>query len=165
MTVFVGIDPGAKGGAFLIDEKDQILGVHTVDGNAASVEAHRLEDLSDRLTALAEEGTDVYIILEEVGAAPKQNSGSTARLCKSMGLYWGMLVTLGAFSPPGYLYAELCRPSRWRRGLGITSAYTKKDIHTLVRKVYGKEQSYLIKRDIADAAAMALYAKKLFLED
>lgn len=158
MTVYVGIDPGASGGAVLINEQFDVLSVYSNDGNSLAYEALLIEKLGDRLTGISLSSREFYVVLEDVGAAPKQGSKSTARLCKSMGLYWGMLIQSGCFKSPKS--AQVVRPSRWRRGLGMTSAYDKKDVHSLVKEIF-KDDAVLISKDMADAAAIAVYCRKL----
>jgi len=141
--VYLGIDPGQKGGYAMIDgdnictypwdDKEFIEFVKKID-NAHCV-----------------------CCLEKVGAMPKQGITSTFNFGKSAGFIEGVLQTCG-------ISYQLVPPQKWKKEFSISS--DKNQSITVCKRLFPNidlKRTERCKTDsdgMAEAALMALYAKR-----
>lgn len=100
--VYIGIDPGAKGG------------ISVVSGKSATTEPYTDAELKRICRELMQCGYDVVCCLEKVSAMPKQGVTSMFNFGKAYGYIKGVLE---AFGIP---YQEIS-PQRWKKEFGLNS--------------------------------------------
>ena len=103
-TVFIGIDPGKKGGIACIDTAQNISFTVPYSDKA----------LIDLCSGAFNNGSDAVCCLEKVGAMPGQGVVSMFSFGQSVGYIKGVLE---AFRIP---YQEIT-PQKWKREFGLTS--------------------------------------------
>lgn len=99
---FLGVDPGAKGGAAILDEKGNLLAVSRFDGGCPG------EVVAQSAEAATKLGGQLYICLEKVGAAPGQGVTSMFTFGVGVGLIKGWLAA------KGFQFVE-ASPHSWQR--------------------------------------------------
>lgn len=120
--VFIGIDPGLKGGwAVISDPGDGILGNGKPANEACGFVATdgRVDGayFAGMLTATASPIQDCLVILEKVHSLPKQGVASTFKFGVNYGIVLGVVASLG-------YRMELVTPQAWKK---VILAGTQKD--------------------------------------
>lgn len=105
-TLFIGIDPGKKGGIAYIDTKDNIAGTMPYSDSALINLCSEIHFNGDFKNAMC--------CLEKVGAMPGQGVVSMFSFGQSVGYIKGVLES---FMIP---YQEIT-PQKWKREFGLTS--------------------------------------------
>lgn len=103
-TVFIGIDPGKKGGIAVID----------IDNDISFTAPYSNEYLISLLMSISQNNREAVCCLEKVGAMPGQGVVSMFSFGQSVGYIKGVLE---AFKIP---YQEIT-PQKWKREFGLTS--------------------------------------------
>ena len=141
--IYIGIDPGKKGGVAIISDK--------------KTEAYAYSDevLIELMKSIKDK--EVVVCLEYVHSMPKQGVVSTFSFGKSAGFIEGVLQ---AFSIP----YQLIRPQRWKAEFSLTGS--KQKSVDVCRKLFPKvnllatERSRVPHDGMAEALLMAEYAKR-----
>jgi crossover junction endodeoxyribonuclease RuvC len=87
MMLTVGIDPGLKGGVAALDSSGMVVGCWPMPVAGGEVHAAGLADLLRSLRCMDQHQDVARVVLEKVGAMPKQGVASTFRF----GTGWGMV--------------------------------------------------------------------------
>lgn len=155
--VILGIDPGLKGGFGILNFEDQCYNSYKMP--VVSNGTKKILDERNIITILVDNKPDI-VIIEKVGAMPKQ--GVTSMF--NFGCSWGMLrgMCAGLFIP-----YELVTPQAWKK---VVLQGTKKD--------KGSAISYVLRRypDLnvdggklddgqADAICLAEYGRREFFKN
>lgn len=143
---FLGIDPGAHGGLALISEE----GVAAIPFEA---------DSYLRILKAAAAESEVFCVLEHVGAMPGQGVSSTFAFGASFGWLQGVLEALG-------IPYELVRPQKWKKAFGCTS--DKNTSVAAARRLFPGADLLPTPRSrkphdgMAEALLMAEYARRIW---
>lgn len=118
-SVFVGIDPGTRGGLVAINALGEVLSaiVMPMDGKAVSLVKVR-EWLVEVSLAVGRPSGRLLVALEKPSVRPGQNPSGTL----TMGMNWGRLQAALELSDAEYVVVT---PQTWRRGLGIPQGSTR----------------------------------------
>ena len=149
--VYIGIDPGKKGGVAVIEDlTDERI-----------VEVHPYSD--DKLKAVCKEissrGTDnVFCVVEKVGAMPGQGVTSTFNFGKSFGYILGVLEANG-------IPYQLISPQRWKKHFSLTNDKNK-SIQTAKRlfpsvSLLPTDRCRVESDGMAEALLMAEFARRM----
>lgn len=103
-TLFIGIDPGKKGGIAIID----------TEINVAYTDPYSDKALIDLCSSASNHGQNVVCCLEKVGAMPGQGVVSMFSFGQSVGYIKGVLES---FRIP---YQEIS-PQKWKKEFGLSS--------------------------------------------
>jgi len=114
MTVYLGLDPGLHGGIASVSNESGWRGVARIMPVVGGVIDVR--DVSDGLVKIHSE-FGLHVVIEQVGAMPKQGLSSTFKFGMGYGQLIGMCQALG-------LPYSLVRPQAWK---GKVLAGTQKD--------------------------------------
>jgi crossover junction endodeoxyribonuclease RuvC len=138
---FLGIDPGASGGAALIDEDYKVISVMKFAATERDISDWFLEQVPH---------PDVVAAIERVGAMPKQGVASSFKFGQSYGFLRAMLIAFG-------IRFEAVTPGKWQRELGCLSRGQKN-----VTKAKAQETFPGVKctHAISDALLLAMYARR-----
>lgn len=148
-TIYIGIDPGAKGAISFLDYKNETI-------NFLDFDKVGIRGYAANLSHLNNEGYTLHIYLEQVHAMPNQGVSSMFSFGQRYGELQGMLQTLN-------LDYNFVRPHEWQRIIGVESKSGKQGIYNVVS--HYAEPSTLkgpkggIKDGRCDALGIALYAK------
>ena len=141
--VYLGIDPGQKGGYAMIDG-DNVY-VYPWDDKEFIEFAKKIDN------------TQCVCCLEKVGAMPKQGVTSTFNFGKSAGFIEGVLQTCG-------IPYQLVPPQKWKKEFSISS--DKNQSIAVCKRLFPDlslrrtERCTTDSDGLAEAALMALYAKR-----
>lgn len=140
---WLGIDPGSRGAAALVDPAGMPV--------AAIGWARRTEsEIAAALTALrarAGPAALVRAVLERVTANPRMARGAAFSFGRSYGLVLGLVVAAG-------VPVDLVSPARWQRTLGCLTGGNKQ---VTLARARGLFPGVTITRDTADAWLIAYY--------
>lgn len=148
--VFVGIDPGAKGGWSIIHE-------------AGSVESHIWDDIKF-IESMRDLSLTNYkncrCALEKVGAMPKQGLSSTFKFGESYGEIQGILKALG-------IPFQTVSPQIWKKSFSLINQDKSKSIETAQKLFPGvdlipTERSRKASDGMAESLLLAEYARRHF---
>lgn len=143
--IVAGIDVGAKGALAILDK--QII-----------CKEYNEISLSGYIKLLKKHRPDL-VVVEKVGAMPKQGVVSMFNFGVRLGEIEGMLQTLEI----PYL---LISPKVWQKALNITPKSDKKAIASVVSKLYPNVDLYTprgrLKDGVSDALALATYGKVIY---
>lgn len=145
--IFLGIDPGQKGGIALISESG--VEVFPYSDDTLKSMCRRLHETTDSVEMLC--------FIEKVGAMPKQGLASTFNFGKSFGYILGVVE---ANSIP----YQLVSPQKWKNHFGITgdksnSVLTAKRLFPNVN-LFSTPKCKKESDGMAEALLIALYAKR-----
>lgn len=143
--IYIGIDPGKKGGIAVIDEENVAATFPYSDDKLKEV----CEDMHER---------KVFCIVEKVGAMPKQGVTSTFNFGQSFGYILGVLEA-------NYVPYQLITPQKWKKYFSLTND-KERSILTAKRLFPGVPllPTERCKKDsdgMAEALLMALYGKRI----
>lgn len=149
--IWVGIDPGAKGGYAIIAESE--IG--------KSVFAYPWDDafFTFEMSALMQRKAEgIFAVVEKVGAMPHQGVRSMFNFGKSAGYIEGVLSALG-------IPYQLIPPATWKKEFSLIGKDKKASIevcHRLYPNVglFPTEKSRVCSDGIADALCMAEYGRR-----
>lgn len=134
MDVVVGIDPGSKSAAFAILTRGGRF-VHADDaGDLTTPDNVRV--FADHLDSYLSGCGEAHVVMEQVGAMPKQGVVSSFSFGQGYGALQGIV---GAFG----LSVTLVRPQVWKKALGLDSSADKSLV--LARQLY-PDAAHLLKR-------------------
>jgi crossover junction endodeoxyribonuclease RuvC len=139
MTYFLGVDPGASGGAALITESYEVITVVKFS------ETER--DISEWFRTLFT-GTGIHAVIERVHSMPKQGVASSFKFGQSYGFLRGMLI---AHAVP----FEAVTPGKWQKALGCLSRGDKNVTKAKAQEIF---PGVKVTHAIADALLLAAYA-------
>lgn len=108
MKLAVGIDPGLHGGVAALDAAGAVVGAWPMPIAGGEVHAAGLADLFRSLRCLDAQQDIGRIILEKVGAMPKQGVTSMFRFGTGWGMIRGVCAALG-------IPVELVPPTVWKQ--------------------------------------------------
>ena len=111
--IYVGIDPGQKGGYAIIAKSE----------TGRSVFAYPWSDVFFTFEMAALKGQDVIVAVEKVGARPGQGTVSMFNFGKSAGYIEGVLSALG-------IPYQLIPPQTWKREFSLIGKDKKTSIET-----------------------------------
>lgn len=147
--IYLGIDPGAKGGISAINENGQVVFCEIMSRESLIEICKQVLELSDN---------KVIACVEQVHAMPGQGVTSMFNFGKSAGFIEGVLETLGI----GY---QLVPPQKWKKEFSLSK--TDKTASINVCKSLYPEQSLLpterckkASDGMAESLLMATYAKR-----
>ena len=120
---YVGIDPGKDGGVAWVHDGN---GEETGDYGAFRMPATRI-DIARRVLPIIQAFKDTKVLIEKVGAMPKQGVSSTFKFGYNAGFLTGILVC-------GDVPWEEVAPRTWQRAFGLimpagTTPTVKKNRH------------------------------------
>lgn len=126
--LYLGIDPGANGGAALITDAQQVVSVLKFKGATE-------RDIAEwfRWEAAVSSSTTPRAVIERVHSMPKQGVSSTFKFGTSYGFLRGMLV---AFMLP----FEAVAPGVWQRKLGCLSGGDKNKTKAKAQELFPHER-------------------------
>lgn len=148
--VFIGIDPGKKGGIAKIFEDG--------DNRNVTVEPFSEEALISLASGLESCPTPVYCVLEKVNAMPGQGVVSMFNFGKNFGFIQGVLQSRG-------IAYELVPPQKWKKMFSVTS--DKNTSISVAKKLFPKVNLFATPRckkehdGMAEALLMAEYARRV----
>ena len=141
----LGIDPGASGGAVLL-EGNAVIGIHKFVGE---------DEYMDVIKWCAEQGTDAAFI-EQVHAAPGQGVSSMFKFGDNFGFERGIVRMAG-------IPLHRVTPQKWQRGLNLPKAASKtahkNNLKNRASELYPNEKWILA---TADAVLIARYGLNSF---
>lgn len=109
--IIVGIDPGFTGAIAVLDIGTNGLVIH--DCPTFAIKGKTLINIEHLATIFADLAKrDPLVILEWVGAMPRQGLGSTWKFAEGFGIYRGLCA---AFR----LRTEMVKPTKWKRALNL----------------------------------------------
>lgn len=150
--IYVGVDPGARGGLAAIDENNKILfAVPMSRENLVNYIKNLHNDITERNDA-------VIACVEKVGAMPGQGVTSMFSFGKSAGFIEGVLES---FQIP----YQLVPPQTWKKSFSLLHKDKKESIETCKKLFPGvnllpTERSRKESDGIAESLIMSLYAKR-----
>lgn len=144
MRHYLGIDPGASGGAALLTPALQVVDVIKFkDGTE--------DDIGNWFWQRAtQDSSDVFAVLEKVNAMPKQGVSSSFKFGMSYGFLRGVLATLD-------IQREFVRPAQWQRALGCLSKGDKNVTKARAQELF---PGVKVTHAIADALLLGVFAQK-----
>lgn len=134
--ILCGIDPGANGSIAIFD------------GNEIYFRDYKTKGLISYIELLTDFSPDLCIV-EKVHSMPGQGVSSTFSFGQRLGEIEGMLMS---FSVP----YRLVLPRVWQKNLGLNPKATKKDIASVLLKLYPHAQLYGAKGGLLDGRSDAL---------
>ena len=147
--VYIGIDPGKKGGYAIIDD------VHH------TVEAYPWDDMEfvRKMVEYSECGMSVMVCVEKVNSMPGQGLVSTFSFGKAAGFIEGVLTACG-------LSYQLVSPRVWKKSYGLDSS-KQKSIDVCQRlfpdvNLLATERSRVPSDGKAESLLLAMFAKRHF---
>jgi hypothetical protein len=143
----LGIDPGFWGAvAFYFPARPNMIGVEDVPVAGGEIDA---ATLARRIAQMA----PTFVVIEHVGAMPKQGVSSTFRFGVAFGIVRGVVSALGI---PTHLVA----PTRWKRYFRLTA--DKDTARALALRLWPASEHFSRKRDHnrAEAALLARFGAK-----
>ena len=146
--IYVGIDPGQKGGYAIIRKDD----------TGRTISAFPWTDVFFTFEMAALKGQDVIAVIEKVGARPGQGVTSMFNFGKSAGYIEGVLSALG-------IPYQLIPPQTWKREFSLIGKDKKASIETC-QKLFPEvdlrrsERSKTDSDGKAEALLIALYAER-----
>ena len=145
--IYIGIDPGLKGGWSVIDD----------DGAAVSHFWNTANFISDMKTL---QEKNCRCVLEQVAAMPKQGVVSMFKFGEEFGMIEGILMALG-------IPYQLVRPMVWKKDFSLLHQDKDKSIETAQRLFPGvnlipTERSRKESDGMAESLLMAEYARRHF---
>lgn len=136
---YLGLDPGASGGAALITPAFQVL------------ETLKFKDATEIDIAEWFKNMDgVFAVCEKVNAMPKQGVSSSFKFGASYGFLRGLLAA-------NDIQREFVRPAVWQRSLGCLSRGDKNVTKAKAQELF---PGVTVTHAIADALLLAAYARK-----
>jgi len=152
--IYIGVDPGAKGGYAIIAESETGSGVYSYpwDNNFFAME----------MTSIMSKKSDgIMAAVEKVGAMPGQGVTSMFNFGKSAGFIEGVLTGLG-------IPYQLVAPKRWKAEFGLNSD-KEKSIEVCKRlfpnlSLLPSERCRKESDGMAEAALLACFAMRHFSE-
>lgn len=150
--IYIGIDPGAKSGAYAALEDGGTYWTVPWDNDGFVIAMKAITTLRDR------DGDSLFAVVEKVGAMPKQGISSTWKFAENFGYIQGVL---HAFKIP----FQLVPPRVWKKAYSLTNDKSKsiEVCHMLFPDVNLKrtERSRVDDNNLAEALLMANYAKRI----
>lgn len=144
MKHYLGLDPGASGGAAIITPEFQVIGVikfaESTEDDVATWVWHHVNEKDVRF----------FAVCEKVNAMPKQGVSSSFKFGASYGFLRGILA---AFE----IRREFIRPAIWQKSLGCLS---KGDKNVTKAKAQELFPGVKVTHAIADALLLAAFARK-----
>lgn len=142
--IYMGIDPGQKGGIALISESTQESHIYSNDALKAICESLK--------------GKDVMCVVEKVGAMPGQGVSSTFSFGQSFGYILGVLEANG-------IPYQLVSPRKWKNHFSLDND-KQKSIDTAKRlfpnvSLLPTDRCRKDSDGMAESLLMALYAKRI----
>lgn len=143
--IYIGIDPGAKGG------------VAYINGHGAAAFPFSPKGIIDILMLLELEEEEKICCLEEVHAMPKQGVSSTFKFGENYGYIRGVIEAFG-------IPYQTVTPQRWKKEFGLNS--DKKNSIEICKRLFPKvnlkatERSRVDSDGMAEALLMAEYARR-----
>lgn len=134
--ILCGIDPGANGA------------ISVFDGNNIYFRDYKTKGLYSYIEILKEYPPDLCSV-EKVHAMPGQGVSSTFSFGQRLGEIEGMLMTLN-------VPYQLVLPRVWQKSLGLNPKATKKDIASVLLKMYPQAELYGSRGGLADGRSDAL---------
>lgn len=152
--VYIGIDPGKKGGIAVIEDLKDEKEIH----------AHPYSDdvlkkiCKDILADWSVQKASVFCVVEKVGAMPKQGVTSTFNFGKSFGYILGVLEANG-------IPYQLISPQRWKKHFSLTNDKNK-SIQTAKRlfpsvSLLPTDRCRVESDGMAEALLMAEFARRM----
>lgn len=151
--IYLGIDPGAKGGAVAINVGES--------GNAYLIECHKWsEDLSENVEFLRERDV-ARCVIEKVGAMPGQGVTSMFSFGRNFGQWEATIISVA-------MRHQYAAPQTWMKALNVgtkkahggTTAQWKTHLAAIAKRLY-PTLAKDVPKDLADALLMAHYARQL----
>ena len=155
MSIWIGVDPGQKGGvSILIPNREPVVKIWNNEDFI-----HDMRDVHTLIerTALSGENWSAIAAVEKVGAMPKQGLSSTFSFGKSAGFIEGVLAALS-------IPYQLIPPREWKKLFGLNSDKQKSidvckhlypDVCLLPNERCRKESD-----GMAESLLLATYAKR-----
>ena len=145
--IYIGIDPGLKGGWSVIDD----------NGTAVSHFWNTANFISDMKTL---QEKNCRCVLEQVAAMPKQGVVSMFKFGEEFGMIEGILMALG-------IPYQLVRPMVWKKDFSLLHQDKDKSIETAQKLFPGvnlipTERSRKESDGMAESLLMAEYARRHF---
>lgn len=153
MAIYIGVDPGKKGGYAVMNDKGEKWSMPWGDdGFVISMKA--ITTFRDR------DGEEIIAAVEKVGAMPGQGVTSMFSFGQSYGFILGVLSALGI----GY---QLIPPSTWKREFGLLRTEKQGSVDVCKRLFPGvgllpTERSRKESDGMAEALLIAEYARRHF---
>ena len=146
--IYLGIDPGKKGGIAVIEERE---------GGEKKISVYPYTNDTLKFVCSSLTVNSSFCVVEKVGAMPKQGVTSTFNFGQSFGYILGVLE---AFSVP----YQLVTPQTWKKHFGL-NADKGKSIETAKRlfpsiSLLPTERCHVDSDGMAEALLMALYAMR-----
>jgi crossover junction endodeoxyribonuclease RuvC len=148
MTIWIGIDPGSRSGAYAV-----------INDDACTVKLWDDVQFVKDMMLIAACEDKAFAVVEKVGAMPKQGLRSTWVFAENFGYIQGVL---HAFSIP----YQLVPPRVWKKEYSITS--DKSQSIDVCRRLFPEvslkrtERSRIDDNNFAEATLMAEYARRHF---
>lgn len=122
---FMGVDPGATGAAAFINEAGAYICFCDYPGSAAEL----ANQLTMHIGGPDARNLEVFAVIEQVHAMPKQGVSSTGKFMKNAGIWEGIIAALK-------IPYELITPQRWRKILdsSVPKKPTKEDLRAYAIK-------------------------------
>jgi len=140
MKYFVGIDPGFSGGLAVLDECGKVVLLEKFKDCTE-------RDLLEMFLRIPEES---FLLIEKVGAMPKQGVASTFQF----GFHYGCLVGLAAARGLPY---DFVRPQVWQKALGCLTKGDKNITKAAAQRLFPQQN---ITHAVADALLIAEYNRR-----
>ena len=141
MNYFLGIDPGASGGAAVIDEDLKVISLMKFAATERDISDWFLEQVPP---------LDTVAAIEQVHAMPKQGVASSFKFGQSYGFLRAMLIAFG-------IRFEAVTPGKWQRHLGCLSRGDKNVTKAKAGEMF---PGVKVTHTVADALLLAVYARR-----
>jgi hypothetical protein len=152
----MGVDPGATGAAAFVNEAGAFISFCDYPGSAAELANHLRMQAGD-----TDRPFEVFAVIEQVHAMPKQGISSTGKFMKNAGIWEGVIAALK-------IPYELITPQRWRKILdsSVPKKPTKEDLRLYVIQRWPETADDLKRvkdHNRSEAILIAQYARLKFL--
>lgn len=144
MQYFIGIDPGTSGGIGIVDSNGLVV-------NTFKFKDATFADISEMFEYVSQLDGQVFAMLEQVHAMPKQGVSSTFKFGQSYGFLEGMLVA-------HKIAYEHVTPQKWQKAIGCLSKGNKNVTKQMAQQLW---PSWKFTHANADATLIAEYFRRV----
>jgi len=144
MSVFIGIDPGASGGAAMLDSQGSIIDV-------VKFKDMTLRDMADLFCEWSSQYELPKAIIEKVHSMPKQGVSSTFKFGENFGM---LQMALASY----HIEFDYVTPQKWQ---GAMNCRTKGDKNVTKARAQQRWPHYKITHANADCLLIADYCRTI----
>lgn len=150
--IFLGVDPGASGGAALITESYQVLSTVKFSETERDISEWFRDELKKAHQPFDKPAPfdGVAAVIERVHSMPKQGVASSFKFGQSYGFLRGMLIAHG-------IRFEAVTPGNWQKALGCLSRGQKNVTKAKAQEIF---PGVKVTHAIADALLLAAFARR-----